>query len=93
MSDTNREQLLRSIQERASQDPEFRAQLLSQPRVALGEMLDIQIPEAVNISVYEETPTDVHFVIPADSHLDEEDLELVAGGVWQGSPTTSCRCN
>ena len=91
MADLNRERVLQAISERAGQDPEFRAQLLSQPRVALGEMLEIQIPEGVNISVYEETPTDIHLVIPADSQLSDGDLELVAGGKW-GDDLPHCCC-
>ena len=83
----DRDEVMDRIRQRASIDSAFRGQLLSQPRVALGEMLEIQIPEAVNISVYEETPTDIHIVIPSATDLSEEDLDLVTGaGTWHPDP-------
>jgi ethanolamine utilization microcompartment shell protein EutL len=92
MASFTREQMLEAIRERVNQDPEFRAQLMAQPRAALSEMLGMPIPDAVNIAVYEESPTEIHLVIPADSSLNEADLELVAGGKWGDNLPSYCSC-
>jgi hypothetical protein len=92
MANLTREQMLAAIRERVTQDPEFRAQLMAQPRAALSEMLGMQIPDAVTIAVYEESPTDIHLVIPADSSLTEGDLDLVAGGKWGDNLPSYCSC-
>ena len=39
-----------------------------------AKLIGIPIPEGVNIAVYEESPTSIHLVIPADSGLNEDDL-------------------
>lgn len=84
----DRSSIDQAIVERFEVDPGFRAALMSDPRAALSDLVGRAIPENVSISVHEETPTDIHLVIPAGAMLSETDLELVAGGT--GSWSSNC---
>ena len=66
---------------KATEDEEFRARLLSDPRGALGQELGIAIPASMSIEVHEEGDTTAHLVLPPDSRLSEGDLQAVAGGL------------
>ena len=68
------------IVNKASQDAEFRAQLLSNPKEAIGQELDLTVPASLSIEVHEESATTAHLVLPSDSSLGEDDLRAVAGG-------------
>lgn len=78
----DRAEFIATITSRASSDEGFRAALHSDPRAAVGEALGVTIPDAVRITVLEDSLTHVHLVLPAidDSELTEADLALVAGG-------------
>jgi hypothetical protein len=83
MTSLDRGEILAAVRERADSDPAFRALLLEQPSVAMSEIIGIPVPDSVRISVHEESPTDIHLVIPAAGNLDNADLELVSGsGSW-----------
>lgn len=73
------------VRDRLASDPDFRAALLADPRATLSELVGITIPDAVTVTVHEESLTDIHLVLPAPRALGgeiaEDDLELVAGGV------------
>lgn len=95
MSFTSREEALASIRDRAAADPEFRALLLSDPAAAVTRVIGRDVPESVTIAVHEESPTDIHLVIPTDEDLSETDLELVAGGAFSWTVNNSgpgCGC-
>ena len=66
---------------KATEDEEFRARLLSDPKGALGQELGITIPASMSIEVHEEGDTTAHLVLPPDSRLSEGDLQAVAGGL------------
>ena len=66
---------------KATEDEEFRARLLSDPKGALGQELGIAIPASMSIEVHEEGDTTAHLVLPPDSRLSEGDLQAVAGGL------------
>ncbi len=71
------------IQQRLESDPGFRGKLVSDPRAAVSDVIGMPLPEAVKVSVHEESLTDVHLVIPAAQsrgQIADTDLELVAGG-------------
>ena len=74
------------IVEKASQDADFRAQLLESPRETIAQELDITIPASLSIEVHEESGMTAHLVLPSDSRLNEGDLREVAGGgeFWFG---------
>lgn len=91
----NRDEVLAAVVERANSDSSFRASLLEDPSAALSEVVGMPVPDAVRITVYEESPTDIHLVIPAASSFSEEDLDLVSGGIDWSYPRTgpiTCGC-
>lgn len=73
---------------RAWEDQTFKAELMNNPRDVIRrelEALGISLPENVSITVHEETPSQVHLVLPtntavAEAELSDADLDLVAGG-------------
>ena len=67
---------------RAQADPEFRSQLVADPRAAIGTLLGTEIPEAVNVHVHEESTTSFHLVLPPSGKLSEDELATVFAGDW-----------
>jgi hypothetical protein len=93
MHSFDRDEILATVRERAESDETFRALLLSDPSAAVSEVLGMTLPTAVRISVHEESPADIHLVIPAATHLSDQDLDLVAGGDWSfPNITPTCGC-
>ena len=75
------------IQERLATDPSFRAALVSDPRAAVAELVGVDIPDQVTVTVHEESLTSIHLVLPsanAAGELADDDLELVGGGMCWG---------
>ena len=70
---------------RATEDEAFRARLLSEPKKAIEEELDIVIPEEFTVAVHEESGTTAHLVLPPPARLSEGELGAVAGGDWFSS--------
>ena len=73
------------LRQKAAEDAEFRAQLLTDPKRAIQECLGAAIPEGMEVEVLEEGPSKLYLVLPAakqDMALSDEDLDKVAGGVW-----------
>ena len=82
-----------AIADRIAADPAFRAELQSDPHAALASLSGINIPENVRITIHEESPADIHLVIPANQIVNDEDLELVAGGGnWNITCGEACSC-
>jgi hypothetical protein len=91
MKSFDRAEILGTVRDRADSDPAFRSQLLSNPVAVMSDLLGMPLPTGVRISVHEESPTDIHLVIPAVSNLDDVDLELVAGGTdWNVNGFCGC---
>ena len=67
---------------KASEDADFRARLLSDPKEAIGRELGVALPAALSIKVHEEDDTTSHLVLPPSSKLNEGELRVVAGGMW-----------
>ena len=65
---------------KASEDSDFRARLLSDPKGTIEQELGIAIPASLSIEVHEEGDTTAHLLLPPDSRLNESDLQAVAGG-------------
>jgi hypothetical protein len=49
---------------RAWRDAEFKQRLLAEPRATLEAVLDVSLPQDLVIHIHEQTPTEVHLVLP-----------------------------
>jgi hypothetical protein len=66
---------------RCWEDPGFKEQLINSPADGL-KSLGVVIPEGLTVNVYENTPTELHLIIPAnDADLSDEELENISGGI------------
>ena len=79
----------------AWRNPQFKKELLEDPRAAIKKHLKIDVPVDLEISVIEETQKHITFVLPANpaetgSELTLEALDAVAGGTI--SPTYDYGC-
>jgi hypothetical protein len=72
--------------DKAMNDPQFRAQLQSEPRATIEQGMGIKLPESLKIIVIEERAGKFYLVIPAHpgndtgEELTESELGTVAGG-------------
>ncbi len=68
---------------RAWSDPDFKAQLLSDPKTAISGY-GIDLPAGLDLKIVENTADTFHIVLPAKpsqaSELSDEDLQNLAGG-------------
>ena len=67
---------------KAQTEPEFRSQLLADPKAAIEGLIGSQIPEAINIQVHEDNATSFHLVLPPNGKLTEDELATVFAGDW-----------
>jgi hypothetical protein len=70
---------------KCSEDPDFRAKVLENPKGMLEEALGQKLPENVSIFVHQEDLRTLHFSIPPlrsdlEKELTDEQLEQIAGG-------------
>lgn len=73
------------IIDKASEDEDFRAQLLSNPKEAISQAMGVTVPEGFTITVHEEDSRTAHLVLPPNGKLSSGDLSAVAGGGhWMG---------
>src|SRR5690349_1942523 len=82
----SRREMEEKIVARAWTDDEFRRKFVADPKGQFEQHLGTKLPESLTITVHEEAPDNLHFVIPAKppgnlSELSDEDLEKVAGGL------------
>ena len=75
------DEMLQQIVDRSALDPDFRQQLVSDPKSAISEELGITIPESMNVVVHESDMQTVHIALPPDSNITEEQLEAVSAGL------------
>jgi len=66
--------------ERIAADPVVRPEFMNDSRGALQKCSGMPVPEAVNVVVHEESPANIHIVLPASGEVTEDDLALVADG-------------
>ena len=73
---------------RATKDPDYRRQLLADPRAALGQAFGQELPAHVQVKVIEQEPDTIYLLLPreaASQELSEEELDSVAGGLMATS--------
>ena len=80
------QEMEKAVLTKASEDADFRAQLLSNPTEAIQQAVGVTIPEGFTIKVHEEDSMTAHLVLPPTSKLSSADLSTVAGGnhFWTG---------
>jgi nitrile hydratase alpha subunit len=77
--------VFRTIVERAVKDKRFRAALTEDPKSAIAKEFGIELPDDVKVQVHENSPKDIHIVLPNPLEpterrpLTREELEQVAG--------------
>jgi hypothetical protein len=74
---------------KCSEDAEFRAKILADPKGMLQEALGQKLPENLEIVVHEEDLHTLHFSVPPSreslaKELTDEQLEQIAGGTELG---------
>ena len=78
-----------SIADAYHKDPDFRANLDSDPAATLAEN-DVELLPDTEVRVVQDTAEVFHFVLPPDFNIDmaDEMLDMVAGGksAWNGPP-------
>ena len=74
------------VLDKASEDADFRARLLRNPKDAVQQAVGVTIPEGFTIEVHEADRTTAHLVLPPTSQLSSAELSAVAGG-WHGPCT------
>ena len=68
-------------------DPEFRKMLLADPRGTVAAEVGADVPETMNLTVHEETATDLHLVLPSAAEVSGDELaEIAAGCSWCPNP-------
>lgn len=65
----------------ASDNDDFRARLVADPKAILRDEYGIVVPESVKIHVHEEDATAAHLVLPRSKKLTEAELQA-ASGAW-----------
>jgi hypothetical protein len=55
---------LSSLIKRAWDDPEFKRQLLAEPKRTIERELGITLPAEIRIFIHEQTPTTLHLILP-----------------------------
>lgn len=81
MATTTMSEMKALIIKRATEDGEFRAKLLADPKPVISAELGVPIPERFTIQVHEDDATSAHVVLPLSDHLTDEELAEVAAGV------------
>ena len=68
---------------RVQADPEFRSELVADPKAAIGSVVSSEIPEEITIEVHEDSATSFHLVLPPSGELTEDELATVfAACTW-----------
>lgn len=67
------------LADRAATDAEFRARLLDDPKGAISDELGVTLPAGFDVKVHEEGADVAHIVLPPSSHLNDADLQAIAG--------------
>ena len=70
----------KTVLDKANENADFRAQLLSNPKAAIEQALGVTVPEDFTIKVHEEDSRTAHLVLPPTGKLSQADLSTVAGG-------------
>ena len=78
----------KTVLDKANEDADFRAQLLSNPKDAIEQAVGVTVPEGFTIEVHEADSRTAHLVLPPTGKLSAADLSTVVGGnhSWNTTP-------
>ena len=74
------EEVLARLTQRAVEDLDFRAQLVSDPKGVLNQEFGITLPDNIQIKVHESDLQTIHLALPPTPVLNEEQLEAISAG-------------
>lgn len=77
--------MLQKLIAKAEEDEDFRGRLLANPRSAINEALNIEVPDAFDIVIHEDDARTAHLVLPPSIELSDAQLQQAAGGGWCGN--------
>ena len=69
---------------KATEDDDFRARLVADPRATVEEETGLRFPEGYRVHVHEESAAAAHLVLPPRPELSKEQLDRIAGGHHEG---------
>ena len=72
---------------KAADDAEFRTRLVAEPKAVLNDEFGINLPDGFALSVYEDSSTHVHLVLPPTGRLDPAALGEISGGHVDYTPS------
>ena len=78
---TTATELKSRILDRASEDGDFRARLIADPKSAISAEIGRNVPEGFDVMVHEDSATTAHLVLPPSPELTEAELETATGGI------------
>ena len=87
---TTGRELQTRIANKAEEDSAFRDRLIADPKRTVEQELGVTMPSGFTLQVHEVTDMTTHVVLPPDSRLSKEDLELVAGAGWGDDSDDYC---
>ncbi len=68
--------------EKADNDSEFRARLLTDPKSTVADEFGLNLPDSFKVHVVEDDAENAYFVLPPSSKLTSEQMASVSGGGW-----------
>lgn len=68
--------------QRAWQDPDFKARLLSNPKAAIQEVLGVILPDHIKVTTVEEKSNELYFVLPPEPSDVMQSDEIKPNAVW-----------
>lgn len=69
---TKRQQLEMHLSQRALTDPEFREELLKDPKSVIEREIGLKFPDALTVVVHEERLNQLHVVLPVDLVINDD---------------------
>ena len=74
------QEMQKTVLDKANEDADFRARLLSDPKAAIEQAVGVTVPAGFTIKVHEANSRTAHLVLPPTGKLSSADLSAVAGG-------------